>query len=233
MAKSLPIVSSPTIVLTLPLSQKKIKYRPFINKEKKAILLSKEAGDWDSTIETLRDVILSCTNGDVDIKEIPMCDSAYLFVQLRIQSIGNVISATTECQNEECKEKIQLNYDLNSIKVDTSSWKPEVPLTENVGVIFKAPTFDDMKYASGESKDTEKFIISMIDSIYDENEVHQASEHSYEELVAWMDTLNDAQMKKIIDFLDSIPTLKQEIKYSCPKCGHKHEINLEGFADFF
>ncbi|HET8686979.1 MAG TPA: hypothetical protein VFM18_09990 [Methanosarcina sp.] len=232
MSKQLPIVSAPSILLTLPVSGKKIKYRPFVNKEKKVLLLSKDSEDWDSTVETLRDVILSCTNGDLDIRTIPVADVGYLFIQLRIQSIGNIVSVSTNCK--ACDEVILMNYNLDDIKVDTSNWKKTLMVTPSIGVTFRAPTFDDLKYTTGETKDAEMFVVSLIESIFDDNEVYDISEYSKQDLIDWMDTqFTDTEMKKINEFLQTIPTLKQDIDYKCPKCGHEHNIHLEGLADFF
>lgn len=231
MTKQLPIVSSPTIVMTLPMSQKKIKYRPFVNKEKKVLMLAKESDDWDSTVETLREVVLSCTSGDVDIAKIPVCDAGYLFIKLRTQSIGNLIQVGTECK--ACKEPIQLNYDLDAITVDTSQWEPILNVTDSVGIKFKAPTFEDMKYASGKDKNPEFFVASLIEEIFDENEVYDISEYSKKDLIDWMDQFTDTQLLKINNHLSKIPTLKQDIDFKCPKCSHEHHIHLEGLSDFF
>lgn len=229
--KQLPTISAPTIVLELPMSKKKIKYRPFINKEKKVLLLSKDSDDWDSTLETLRSVILSCTFDTVDIKTIPVADAGYLFMQLRIQSIGTDIQIGTECQS--CKEPIHLNYDLSTIKLDTSGWDPTLMVTDTVGMTFKAPTFDDLKYATGEEANPEYFVASLIESIFDDSEVFDISNYTKDDLIAWMDQFTDEQIKKMHEKLKSIPTLQQDINYKCPKCGHEHHIHLEGLSDFF
>lgn len=232
MTKKLPIVSAPTIVLELPVSGKKIKYRPFVNKEKKALLLSKDAGDWESTFETLRDVMLSCTNGDLDIREIPISDVGYMFIQLRIQSIGDVVSVTTKCQ--KCEETIAMNYNLGDIKVDKSRWKDTLMVTDSIGIVFRSPTFEDMQYVSGEKKNPEMFIVSLITSIFNESEVFDIKEYSKEDLIEWMDSeFNDEHMKKINEHLKLLPQMKQTINYKCPKCGHEHQIVLEGLSDFF
>lgn len=232
MSKKLPIVSAPSILLELPVSKRKIKYRPFVNKEKKALLLSKDAGDWESTLETLRDVMLSCTNGDLDIKDIPVADVGYLFIQFRIQSIGDVVNVSTKCK--ACEETIAMNYDLSTINVDTSQWNDTLMVTDTIGITFRSPTFEDMKYASGKSKNPEMFVVSLITSIFDDSEVFDIKEYTKEDLVAWMDEqFTNEHMVKINEHLKKLPVLKQDIKYKCPKCGHEHEIILEGLSDFF
>lgn len=232
MSKKLPIISAPTILLELPVSKRKIKYRPFVNKEKKVLLLSKDADDWESTLETLRDVILSCTNGDVDIRSIPVADVGYLFIQMRIQSIGNVVSVGTACK--KCEETIILNYNLDDIKVDTVEWNKTLMVTPSIGITFREPTFEDLKYTTEQNYNPEMFVVSLIESIFDDNEVYDISSYTKEELVEWLDSqFQNEHMQKINDHLKKIPTLKQDIDYKCPKCGHDHHIHLEGLADFF
>lgn len=232
MSKQLPIVSSPKIVLELPVSKQKIKYRPFVNKEKKILLLSKDADDWESTLETLGEVIHSCTNGSVDIKKIPVADVGYLFIQMRIQSIGNLVSVSTNCK--KCEEQIILNYNLDDIKVDMDKWNDTLMVTDTIGITFRSPTFEDLKFTTEKEYNPEMFVASLIESIFDENEVYDISEYSKEDLIDWMDSqFQESHMIKINEHLQGIPTLKQDINYTCPKCGHAHNIHLEGLSDFF
>lgn len=228
MSKSLPSVSTPKLALTLPLSGKKIFYRPFVMKEKKAMLLAKESEEWDSILATLKDVVLACTDGEVDITKIPVTDVGYLFIQMRVQAIGPTLQFMTVCKN--CKEEFQINYDIASIKIQ-KEWNPEAMITDEIGIRFRAPTFDIMKFASGKDADPEMFIASLIEQVFDANEVYESQ--SVEEYIEWLNTFDDSQMAIIKSKLDEIPTLEQDIDYKCPKCSHEHKIHLEGLSDFF
>lgn len=226
MKKPLPTVSTPTIITTLPLTKKKVSFRPFVNKEKKSLLLAKSDDDFETTLETLRSVVHSCTNGEVDIREIPVSDAAYLFIQMRIQSIGDNIAVATSCKN--CEETFHINYRLADVKMSNEDWDPILMLDDNVGIKLKAPSFDDVKFA--DTGENEKFVASLIVEIFDQNEVYESS---LDEVVEWLDGLDDISIKKIKEKIADIPTLYQEIKYTCPKCSHPHEIKLEGLSDFF
>lgn len=228
MSKGLPSVSTPKLALTLPLSGKKIFYRPFVMKEKKAMLLAKESEEWDSILATLRDVVLACTDGDVDITKIPVTDVGYLFIQMRIQAIGSTLQFMTKCKS--CAEEFQINYDIAGIKIQ-NDWNQEAMITDTIGIRFKAPTFDIMKLASGEHANPERFIASLIEQVFDANEVYENK--SIDEYVEWLDTFDDGQLAIIKNKLEEIPTLEQDIDYKCPKCGHSHNIHLEGLSDFF
>lgn len=228
--KQLPVVQTPMIVDTLPVSNKKIQYRPFLNKEKKALMLAKESEDWKATNATIREVILSCTNGSVDIDQIPVADSAWMFIKLRIQSIGNLIPITTKCK--KCGEEFQLNYNLDDVKVSNlDKWNPIIRLNSEVGMTVRCPTIAELEYATETTSDD--FLISMIVNIFDSETVYDPKEYTKEELIEWLDQLNDDNIKKIEEALKYIPTLEQDIKYQCPKCRHEENIHLEGLSDFF
>lgn len=226
MKKALPTVDAPRILVTLPVSGKKVKFRPFVNKEKKALLLSKETDDWNSTVETLADVIESCTFGTVDVRTIPLTDVAFLFVKMRVNAMGNLIPILTQCK--ACDYELQLNYNLDEAKV-SEGWIPELTI-DNVTIKFRTPTLPDME-AIG--KQDEKFVASLIEGIYTTEEVFDLSEYSIEDLIEWLDLLPDDGIKKLNAHLRTLPTLRQEVKYKCPKCSHEHEVKLEGLADFF
>lgn len=226
MKKALPSIDAPRISLTLPVSGKKIKFRPFVNREKKILLLSKAAEDWDSTVETLSDVISSCTFGEVELAKTPLTDIAFLFVKMRINAMGNIIPITTQCK--ACEYEIQLNYNLEEAAV-TTDWIDDLDLS-GVHISFRAPTLEDTKLIG---KDDEAFVASLITGVYTQDEVYDLSEYSLTDLVNWLNELPDEEVKKLNAHMKKLPTLRQEVKYSCPKCSHEHKVTLEGLADFF
>lgn len=226
MKKALPSIEAPRILTTLPVSKKKIKFRPFVNREKKVLLLSKESDDWDSTLETLADVISACTFGEVDINEVPMTDVAYLFVKMRINAMGNIIPITTKCK--KCDYEIQLNYNMDDAKV-TDDWQENLKL-QGIMLSLRAPTLRDMKILE---QDEELFIASLVTGICSEEEVYDLGEYTTEEIKDWLNTLPDSEVKKLNLHLNTLPKLKQDVSYACPKCGHIHEVKLEGLSDFF
>jgi len=234
MKKSLPIVNSPTLVCTLPVSGNTVKYRPFVVAEQKSLLLAQQSEDERTIAETVKNVIQSCTNGTLDYDTAPTADVAYFFLKMQIASVGAERRVSIGCIS--CEEPIILNINLDAITVDTSNAKTTIQLTDTVGIKFRFPSL-------GDSFDVSKFdnkldqnvglLKKLIVSIYDEEQVYDPSEYTSEELTEWIMGLNDSQLIKIQEFIDNIPELRHELVYTCPHCKTKQRKLLEGLHDFF
>jgi len=229
--KKLPTVSAPVMVLTLPVSKQKIKYRPFVIKEQKALLLAQESKDADTVLETIKEVISSCTNGTLKFTKVPTADLAYFFLQLRIASVGPEVKFSIPCM--ECGADNIINMSLNDVKIDTKNVKTEVKITDTVGIKFKLPTIDDALDADESDSKSVKMLYSLIDCIYDEDSVYQKSDYTEDEFREWIENLNDAQVARIAEFVDSIPTLKHTLKFNCGTCNAEQSRLLEGLHNFF
>lgn len=228
--KKLPFVSAPTLVATLPVSGIKIKYRPFVIKEQKALLLAQESKDPEVVLETIKSVITSCTDGTLEFTRVPTADLAYFFLQLRIASVGPEVRFSLAC--EQCDSSNIINMSLNDVNVDVSGVKTEIKVTPTVGIKFKIPTIDDAIQV-GSDMQSVKVLYSLIDYIYDEESVYRKEDYSEEEFKDWIDNLNDQQVSAIREFVDSIPSLKHTLTFSCSNCNHEQSRTLEGLHNFF
>lgn len=229
--KKLPSVSAPVMVLTLPVSGQKIKYRPFVIKEQKALLLAQESKDADTVLETIKEVISSCTNDTLEFTKVPTADLAYFFLQLRIASVGPEVRFSIPCV--ECGADNVINMSLNDITIDASNVKTDIKITDTVGIKFKLPTVDDALDVDGTDSKSIKLLYSLIEYIYDEDSVYQKTDYTEEEFRDWIENLNDSQVAKIQEFVESIPTLKHELKFSCSSCNTEQSRLLEGLHNFF
>ena len=229
--KKLPSVSAPVMVLTLPVSGQKIKYRPFVIKEQKALLLAQESKDADTVLETIKEVISSCTNGTLEFTKVPTADLAYFFLQLRIASVGPEVRFSIPCT--ECGSDNVINMSLNDVTIDASNVKTDIKITDTVGIKFKLPTVDDALDVDGTDSKSIKLLYSLIEYIYDEDSVYQKTDYTEEEFRDWIENLNDSQVAKIQEFVESIPTLKHELKFSCSSCNAEQSRLLEGLHNFF
>lgn len=231
MKKPLPTVSSPSIVLELPVSKLKVKYRPFVIKEQKALLLAQESNDEQTVLETLKSVIESCSGGTVDFDKVPVADLAYFFIQLRISSVGPEVKFGDSC--EKCDTEITLNMSLSDVRIDTSNIITDVKITDDVGVIFRLPTINDSFDTDGADDRSIKMLYALIQQIYDADSVYQKSDYTESEFKDWIESLNDVQVGAIKKFVDSIPELRHELKFTCTNCGHEQSRLLEGLHNFF
>lgn len=228
----LPKVSTLKIKCDLPLSSKKVFFRPMKVREQKDLLLAQQSEDEDTIFATIREVINQCTFGEVDLQNLPLTDLSWLFVQMKISSSGGEQKIAVKC--DACKEEIPMVHDLSGAKVDVPAKDAlRVELSPEVGVIFRWPTIMDYVDAFKSNDVTLKYIYMIVDKAYDANQVYTKADFTEEEFAEWLEDLDDTQIKKIGEFMTNIPELHQELNYKCPHCGHQHSKRLEGLQDFF
>ena len=243
---ALPKISIPTYELTIPSSGEKVTYRPFLVKEEKTLLMAMESKDTAAMTKAMKEIISSCTDGDVNIKDLAPFDLEYFFLQLRGRSIGEIIEVKaprppnfTNCCEEATEEDIcELSINIDDIKVDTSKISsPDIEISGDVGVKMKFPEMDSItKYtAEGEMKavDIFKLIIECIDYIWDGEEIYQAKDHTKKELDNFLESLNTGQFNKIREFFESMPRLTHDVDWVCSKCKKSKTLTLQGIDAFF
>jgi hypothetical protein len=239
---ALPIMSTPTYTMVIPSTAATVRYRPFLVKEEKALLIAQQSEDATVMIETLKNIIKSCVQDKIEVNKLALFDLEYMFVQIRGKSVGETIDLSFSCdedhgeQNEKAKAKVTI--DLTTLKVEAGeNHTNKFELFDNVGVVMKYPTSDIMKKLEGvDTSDLDKvfeIIALSIDYIYQGEELFYGSEQSKEELVGFVNNLTTEQFLKLQSFFESMPKLKKQIEYNCPVCGKHHVKMLEGIQSFF
>ena len=239
---SLPKLEVPTYELELPLSKKTIKFRPYLIKEQKALMMALESSDAKTIQHNVREILNVCTlSKDVDIDELPIVDIEYYFLNLRAKSVGEISETKYRCNNEVdekvCGNLMEAKVDLTQIKpVQTEYVDPEIKLTDKIVVKMKYPPFKLIK-DSVELTDIVEVTFNMlaqsIESIYDGEQFHYAKEQTTEDLVGFIEQLNQEQFEKLENFFNSIPKLSKKIEMKCSKCGFEHHLDVEGLESFF
>lgn len=241
---ALPKLEVPTYELELPLSKKKIKYRPYLIKEQKSLMMAMESSDATTIQHNVREILSVCTlSKDVDIDELPIVDIEYYFLQLRAKSVGEISETKYRCNNEIEEDKICGNtmiakMDITEIKpeFDEEPVDPEVQITDKIVVKMKYPPFRLVKDSVELDDITEvtfHMIANSIEYVYDGEQFHYAKEQTTDELVAFVEQLNQEQFEKIERFFNSIPKLKKQLDMTCSKCGFEHHLHVEGLESFF
>jgi hypothetical protein len=239
---ALPKLEVPTYELELPLSKKKIKYRPYLVKEQKALMMAMESSDAKTIQHNVREILTVCTlSKDVDIDELPIVDIEYYFLQLRAKSVSEISESKYRCNNEVedkvCGNIMEAKIDLTQIQPVQSEYvDPEIQLTDTITVKMKYPPFKLIK-DSVEMEDITEVTFNMlaqsIEYVYDGEQFHYAKEVSVEELVDFIEQLNQEQFEKLEKFFNSIPKLSKRIDMTCSKCGFEHHLEVEGLESFF
>ena len=235
----LPKINTPTYELTLPSNGKKIKYRPFLVREEKILIMALETEDQKQITAAIIQILTACimTRG-IKLNELATFDIEYLFLNVRSKSVGETISLNLICPDDE-KTSVEVSIDLDSIKVKKDkSHTNIVKLDDNLSLKLKYPSmkqFIESNFEAGVEtvSNTMDVVISSIDMIYNEEESWNASESTKKELEDFIDQLNTKQFKLIENFFDTMPKLSHKVKVKNPKTDVESTILLEGLAAFF
>lgn len=238
---ALPKIDTPTYELTLPVSKKKIKYRPFLVKEQRNLLMAMESNETEEVHRAIKDVIENCTLTKLKVDELPVIDVEYFFIHLRAKSVGEVVESKYRCNNvvddKECGNTMDSSLNLLNLKVEMNEdIKPEIQLNEKLTVKFKYPQFgtikDSLKYEDA-GQMTFSMIAHSIEYIYDGEQFYYAKESTEQELIEFIESMNQEQFGKVEEFFANLPKLKDKIEMKCGKCGFEHKIDVEGLESFF
>ena len=235
----LPKINTPTYELTLPSNGKKIKYRPFLVREEKILIMALETENQKQITNAVVEILDACimTRG-IKIKTLATFDIEYIFLNVRSKSVGETINVNIICPDDE-KTSVEVPIDLESIKVKKDkSHTNIVKIDDNLSLKLKYPSMDQFIESNFEStdetiKNTMKLITSSIDMIFSEEESWNASESTEKELEQFIEQLNSKQFQTIEKFFDTMPKLSHRVKVTNPKTNVESTVILEGLAAFF
>jgi hypothetical protein len=240
---ALPILEVPTYEIELPLSKKKLKYRPFLVKEQKNLLMAMESGDADTIQHNIREILNVCTMTEgVNLDELPIIDIEYYFINLRAKSVGEISESKYRCNNKvtetkECGNIMESKINLTEIYPESEETvDPEIRISDKIVVKMRYPQFGLVRDSINMENITDvtfNMIASSIEYIYDGEQFHYAKETTKEELVEFVESMNQQQFEKIEHFFNNIPRLKKKIEIVCSKCGFNHGLEVEGLESFF
>ena len=237
----LPKINTPTYELTLPSNGKKIKYRPFLVREEKILIMALETED----MKQITDAVLTILNGcimtrGVKIEHLPSFDIEYLFLNVRAKSVGEKIDVNLTCPDDN-KTSVTVEIDLDAIKIKKNKKHTKtIKLDDSLSLKLRYPSMDsfiennfESTEESNEVKNTLKMITSCIDSIYNEEESWSGSDSTQKELEEFIEQLNTKQFQMIENFFSTMPKLSHTIKVKNPNTNVESTVMLEGLAAFF
>ena len=235
---ALPKIDVPIYELTVPSTDEKIKYRPFLVKEEKLLLIAMESGENSDILRAVKDIVDSCTFNKMKIGNMPMFDVEYIFLQIRSKAVGEVSTLRVLCL-DDMKTYAKVEVDLNEIEVRvTDAHTNKIELSDEMGVIMKYPTVDSFvenKIDDISPANMLDVIITCIDKIYDKKgeEVFDAKDSTRQELVDFVEQMNTTQFADVQKFFDTMPSLTHEITVKNPKTKKESKVTLNGLNDFF
>ena len=246
---SLPTLDTPTFFLTIPSMRKEVKYRPFLVKEEKILMIALQTGEENVIFNAINEIIENCLFNQIKAEDLTTYDVEYIFLQITIRSKGADVELSFQCENEipnpkepesmiTCGNVNDIMYDLQNVElVDNEKMSPTIMLDEakQIGITMRAPTLQSAQ------KLQKALIKNDIEVIYDSiqdyvEEIFQGDktfdDYTREEFRSFIESLNEKQFKKIEDFFKRIPKIAGTVHLKCDACGYEEEVRLEGLSSF-
>lgn len=234
---ALPKVNTPTYELAVPSTDEKVKYRPFLVKEEKILLIAMEAQEQSGILNAVKDIVKSCTFDKFDVNRAPIFDIEYIFLNIRAKSVGEVSTVNLRCPDDN-ETFVQTEIDLTKVNVQiTEGHTNKIELTDEMGMILQYPTLDSFTDSTTviNASNMLDVIASCVSQIYDKKgeDVYDAKDSTKQEIVDFLESLNSKQFLEIQKFFDTMPKLTHTVTIENPETKVKSDITLTGLNDFF
>ena len=235
---ALPTVDLPTHELEIPSNKKKIKFRPFLVKEEKVLLLALESENEKNIRDAVLSLLKGCISSRIKIDNLATFDLEYIFLNIRAVSVGEVVDINVTCQDDE---KTQVKYQLNLTDVQVNfpeGHSNKIMLTDDLGVIMKYPSFNRFVESQFSQKDVNEdtvveIIAESIDQIFQGEEVYDESTTTPKEFVQFVESLTTQQLEKLQGFFETSPRLEHKFKIKNPNTDVESDYTLSGLQSFF
>ena len=237
----LPTISTPTYELVLPSSGKKIKYRPFLVKEEKILIMALESEDTKQITTAIKTVLSQCIlSRGIKIDKLSTFDIEYLFLNVRAKSVGETVEVNVTCPDDG-KTQVQMEIDIDAIKVQKDPKHTNIiKLDDSLSVQMNYPSLNqfietnfDTGAKTSQVDQSLEVIMACIQQIYNEEESWDASEYSKKELKEFVESINSKQFKQIESFFETMPKLSHKVKVTNPETKVQSDVVIEGLASFF
>lgn len=223
----------------IPSTNKQVKFRPYLVKEEKILMMALESEDKKVALDAIADTINACVDEEIDVYKLPVFDIEYLFTQIRSKSVGETSTVNISCT--ECKTPNEVDIDLSKVKVTVPRTIKPIKLTNDMTLKLKYPVLakvtDTMLDGDqGKISQTQQIfdlIAICLDSLETEDELIKFEDEPKEEVMAFLESFNNKQFEEIRKFVEDLPQMKHDVKFKCQKCEHDNTVTLKGTSDFF
>ena len=232
---ALPKLDTPTYQLELPSNQQVVKYRPFLVKEQKILMMAQDADDKEDSYNMLAEIVDGCTFNNVDIKTMPIFDFEYLFMKIRCKSVGESAELSVLCPDDEVT-RVPVTIDLDGLDVQVEDGHSNVVgVNDSIKIVMRYPTVNDIK-SVGEAETLNNVMTLLkvcINEIHDGDTIHNMIDVTSKELDEFVDSLPTETFEKMATFFDTMPKLTHVIKVKNPKTEVTSEVVIQGMESFF
>jgi len=232
----LPKLDTPTYSLVLPSTGQEVKYRPFLVKEQKLLMMAQESKEKTNIMETMSNIISSCTFNTINPNQVPLFDIEYIFLKIRSKSVGETQEVRVLCPDDgETYTKVKVNLDEIEVQL-TEDHSNEIHLTDKIKMIMKYPQLKDMKgLDSIDTTQMEQIFAVMkhcVWEVHDKDKVYNRVDITDKDIEDFIDSFDNQQLESIVKFFETMPKIRHLIKVTNPKTKVESEVILEGLESF-
>ena len=234
---SLPKINVPEYSLVIPSTDEEIKYRPFLVKEEKLLLMAQEVGADEALYGAIKTLIKNCTLNKIDVDNLPLFDIEYIFLNIRAKSVEEVANIKVTCPDDEVTQ-VNVEVDLTKLQVQMDDdHNPRIQLSDDIGILMSYPNLATIISANTKDENAFESMFKMIQDcmyqIWQGEETFDVSDYSDADKKTFLESLNHDQFAKIQSFFETMPALKHEVEVTNPKTKVKSTVTLEGMNSFF
>lgn len=221
----------------IPSTKKSVRFRPFLVKEQKVLLMALESQDEKNLVHAITDTLESCIIDPIKLSNLTTFDVEYLFTQIRSKAVGESTNVGLNCKSCEHTNEIKIN--LDKINIEVPKKIPSIKINDTYTLTMRYPSYKqaiEMELAEDNKTITQQMynaIIASLDTLQTDDEVIQFDDEPKEEIERFLEQLNGQQFEQLLKFVQEMPKLKHEIDYICESCGEQNKVVLEGMSDFF
>ena len=236
----LPTIATPTYELELPSTGKTLRYRPFLVKEEKLLVLALESEDTKQITTAIKAVLKSCIKSrGIKVEKLPTFDIEYIFLNIRGKSVGEEIEVNLICPDDN-ETNVPVVINIDDIEIQKSEdHERRIALDKNLMMELRYPSLEQFiaqNFDFEEENQVEQsfdMIAACFDKIYNEEEVWSTADCTHKEIVDFLEQMNSKQFKEIENFFSTMPKLSHEVEITNPKTKVKSTVVLEGLSSFF
>lgn len=223
----------PKYDVVIPSTGVKTKFRPFLVKEEKVLLLAMESEDKNNILSAMMDTLEACVD-KIDRVKLTSFDIEYLFTKIRTKSVGETAEVSLKCTH--CEHVNSTTINLDKVELTKSDMKTKIDLGNNITLEMQYPSYNEIMLLENSDSKTEQMFSSLkmcMKNLYTPDEIISLKESSDKELDEFIESMNTKQLKQLTEFVEKMPRLRYEGKYKCVSCKEENEILIEGFNNFF
>jgi|SRR5210317_202254 len=222
---------SPKYSLVIPSSGKKVKFRPYLIKEEKVLLMTAQENDISTTMDTIINTICSCVDEPLNKRELTTFDIEYMFIKIRSKSVGEIVDLGLKC--DACEETNRVDVNLEEIQCKIQKKNNIIQLTDSITVEMRYPSYSSIEYTDDENELGFEIIANSIKAVITEDERIETDDEPKESVRAFLESMTKDQFERIGSYVEDLPQMKHDVDYVCKNCGHKNHVELKGMQSFF